>query len=394
MSDAGLLVLIVIAIAIGWSLGRSERKRREFTYLDWSQDYLQGVQSLFKEKPNEAIELLLSSLEKSTNTLEVRLALAGFYRKRGEVDQAIKIHQSLLAEPNLDPKQLSAVELALARDYLSAGLLDRAERLLQGLVREGSFCKTAALEHLVRIYEQEKEWKNAIECAEMLVKAGQPVMAQLAQYQCEEAERFLLNGETENARKHLQEALKVDKKSVRASMVLARIEFQFLHYDQTIRWLKKVRFQDAHFVSETLDLAQKSFQALGKIDEFKEYLQLCYEETHAIVLLLAWVQVLMKEGQVKTALEKLKIHLTETPSLRGMLEYVVLIEKQASAVDLGMSEVITVELKTLHDFLVKMIEQRAQYICRHCGFKGHSLHWLCPGCHHWGVIKPLANLEV
>jgi len=387
MFDAGLLILIVIAIGVGWSLGRGERKRREFTYVDWSQDYLQGVQSLFKEKPNEAIELLLSSLEKSTNSLEVRLALAGFYRKKGEIESAIQIHQALLAEPNLDPKQLAAVELALARDYLSAGLLDRAERLLQGLVREGSFCRTAALEHLVRIYEQEKEWKNAIECGEWLARAGGVISVQLAQYHCEEAERLLVLGEIDAARRHLYEALKTDKKSVRACFILAKIESNFERDDQVLRWLKKVRLQDPAFVPETLALAKKSFLRLDKKAEYQEYLQFCYQETRAVSLLLEWVVLLIEADQWGVAQILMESHLVELPSLRGMIEYL--------KHKISVSEAPAIQdLTQLQQFLIKLLEQRADYVCRFCGFKAHTLHWSCPSCHHWGGVKPVPNLEV
>ena len=132
-----LYVLILAAIAIGWWLGRRERKHQAANeHQKLSRNYFQGLNYLLNEQPDRAISTFIQALEVNSDTIETHLALGSLLRRRGEVDKAVSVHQNLLARPQLNRETSHYVQLELARDYLLAGLLDRAEKLLLDLIEE------------------------------------------------------------------------------------------------------------------------------------------------------------------------------------------------------------------------------------------------------------------
>ena len=150
-----LWLLLPLAAASGWLVGHFGMRRRESAAAadDLRSNYFKGINYLLNEQPDKAIEAFIKVLEVDSETVETHLALGNLYRRRGEVDRAIRIHQNLIARPNLESEQRSEALLELGHDYLSAGLLDRAENLLQELADSGDY-RVQALRQLIDIYEQ------------------------------------------------------------------------------------------------------------------------------------------------------------------------------------------------------------------------------------------------
>src|SRR6476469_7136107 len=159
------LLLALAALAGAWYLGyQSKQKKHESEKLTLPRDYLVGLNFLLNEEPDKAVDIFIKMLEVDSNTVETHLAVGKLFRKRGEVDRAIRIHQNLIARPQLEKVYREQSLYELGKDYLSAGMLDRAERIFQDLINSKNYT-AHALSTLLDIYQQEKDWENAVNIA-------------------------------------------------------------------------------------------------------------------------------------------------------------------------------------------------------------------------------------
>ena len=196
---AGLFLLLAAA---GWALGRfGERDEFEDAPAPLNIDYLKGLNFLLNEQTDQALEHFLQMVRVDDQTIETHFALGSLFRRRGEVDRAIRIHQNIIARPDLAAEQRDQALFSLAKDYLGAGLLDRAEKLFVRLA-QGSRFQVQALENLCRIYEQEKDWEKAIDAGQRLeLLGGRSLALQIAHYYCELAESAAAKGDYAEARR-------------------------------------------------------------------------------------------------------------------------------------------------------------------------------------------------
>lgn len=389
MSDGTLILLIVLSIAIGWLLGRRDFKKaqRDLISTPLSQDYYKGLNYLLNEQPDKALDIFVKALEVNSDTVETHLTLGSLFRRRGEVDRAIKIHQNLLAKPTLDRSQSENVQLALAQDFLAAGLLDRAEHLLLTLVELGGEKKKQAVQYLVKIFEQEKEWKHAIEMGEKLHKMGEEsALVSLSHYACELA---LLNIEDQSlseARKYLKKALAYDDHCVRASLILGDLELKVGNSKQAIQALKIISQQNPNFISEAVPLLYQAYKQLNQEAEAVTYLVGCLEHYPSVSLASAMAEMSLEDKNIPQAKEALLAYLKSNPSLAGLKK---LIEVQMLTSD----DETKRKLEPLKSLAYELVRRKPTYLCSHCGFAGKRLHWQCPTCKQWNTVKPIAETE-
>lgn len=401
MNDYFVFFLLFIAIAIGWILGR-RASRQVVSAPDLPGQYYKGLNYLLDGRPDGAIDAFINALEVNSETLETHIALGNLLRKKGEVDRAIRIHQNLLARPSLPRAQVHQAHLELARDYISAGLLDRAERLLLDLVRESPLQRRASQRHLLDIYQSEREWQRAIDVARELLprksllsgaapgregEPGQPITVILAHYYCELASEKHQEGDLQGARAALQEALLQDKQCVRASIMLGAVECDAGRFKQAIKALRRVRQQDPAYVCETIPTLRRCYTELDDHKSLRAYLKDCLDAEPSAPLVIAAAQDVLESEGGEVAEEFLSVQLASRPSLRGL--------EQLIALQLSSSEGKTRDSLGLLQLLVKrLIEERPAYRCRHCGFSGRHLHWFCPGCKYWGTIKTIRGTSM
>lgn len=391
----GLAVLFV-AVAAGWWLGRRSVQRPPVGSLPGQ--YYKGLNYLLEDRPDGAVDAFINALEVNSETLETHIALGNLLRKRGEVDRAIRIHQNLLARPSLPRAQVHHAHLELARDYISAGLFDRAERLLKDLVSHSPEQRRASLRYLLEIFQSQREWQQAIDTARALMPrrgllggagAGvplganrQPVNVALGHYHCELAEVLTQSGKRGEARAQLQEALNRDRHCVRASLMLAQLDMDESEYRRAISWLRRVEQQDPDLVAEAVPQLRICHRALGEGRELREYLQGCLQATPGVSLLLATAEEISEAEGRGPAADFLAASLSGQPSLHGLAK---LLELKLAAAGDGVRD----QLEQLQIHLNRLIAEQPTYRCSHCGFSGRQLHWFCPGCKHWGTVKPL-----
>ena len=399
MNDLLVFLLLFVAIGIGWWLGR--RSVRVAT-TDLPGQYYKGLNYLLDGRPDGAVDAFINALEVNTETLETHIALGNLLRKRGEVDRAIRIHQNLLARPSLPRQQVHQAHLELARDYISAGLFDRAERLLLDLVKDSPEQRRASQRHLLEIFQSQREWANAIEVAtallprkSLLSQTGpvplganrQPVAVALAHYHCELAAELLKQGNIQSARKELQQALVHDRLCVRASLMLGELECQAGNYPQAIKALRKVRQQDPDYIPETIPTLQEAYRQLGEEQTLRQYLEECLQSNPAAPLVLAVAEDIRGSSGDAAAATFLSTQLAKYPSLRGLSR---LISLQMDNTEGQIRD----NLSLLERLVERLLAERPTYRCSHCGFAGRQLHWFCPGCKHWGTVKSIRGNRV
>lgn len=393
------LLLVLVAIAIGWFLGRKGRVTGSVQSTDVAavpSQYYKGLNYLLNDHPDGALDAFIEALEVNSETLETHIAVGNLMRRKGEVERAIRIHQNLLARPSLPKEHLHQAHLELARDFIAAGLLDRAERLLEELLNEAPELAQVTMRHLLEIYQDEREWQRAIDMAKQLlpkksllkpsVQEDLTVSVALSHYSCEQAQESLKRNDYHSARSQLKQALNYDKRCVRASLMLAEVEYETEHYPQAIKALKKIRYQDPVFIPESVVLLKQCFQALGDRQGFHQYLIECLEEQPSVSVVLSLAEDIQQNEGEEAAAKFIGEELKRRPSLRGLEK---LVELHISASTGASRE----NLSILQLLISQLMASKPQYRCQHCGFAGRQLHWLCPGCKQWGQIKSIRGAE-
>lgn len=389
----GDFLLVFSAIACGWLLGRYASRRG--TSSDGYRRYYRGLNYLLNEQPDKAIDSFIDSLDVNSETLETHLAVGNLMRRKGEVERAIKIHQNLLSRPNLTPAQQQQAHLELARDFISAGLLDRAERLLLDLINQSSSLREISQQQLMELYQDEREWQRAIDIGRSLLPRrglllaaapNEQVVAAIAHYHCELAEQALSRNDYHSARALLKRALNHDRRCVRASLLGARVEFRTGHLRQAARVLRRVRDQDPALLPEMIDTLKACHYQLGDAEGYRRFLLDCLDDYPSATLLLATAEELRRHEGDEAALHFLQQRLAQRPTLRG-LSY--LLERLAASAEEEMQD----KLGLLDELLKQLLLNKPNYQCQQCGFTARNLHWLCPSCKQWNTIKPIRGLE-
>ena len=266
-------LLLPLAAASGWLVARFEQKRSAPHSFDLPSAYFKGLNFLLNEQPDKAIEVFIRVLEVNSETVETHLALGNLFRRRGEVERAIRIHQNLIARPTLDKEQRSLALLELGQDYLKAGLFDRAENLFLELA-EIRVHSEQALKLLLHIYQQEKEWEKAVSVARKLVRAsGKNMDDTIAHFYCELADQEYMRKNYSTARDHLKKALAADDKCVRASMLLGDIDALEGNHGAAIAHWQQIEQQDIHYLGEVAGRIAEGYKQLqdeqGLYDYFR-----------------------------------------------------------------------------------------------------------------------------
>lgn len=393
MPDIMMIAMLVAAIAIGYFLGliKVSKKQVDVAAKALDKSYFKGLNLLLNEQPDAAIDTFIEALEVNSETLETHLALGNLLRRQGEVDRAIRIHQNLLARPGLTITQQHQSQFELARDYIKAGLLDRAESLFQELVELSPELRDTCLEHLVEIYRDEKEWEKAINAVEHLVgrrfsKVPAKWRCAQAHFCCELAEIALESNDYLSARRHLKSSLNYDKNLVRASLIWGQLEYKLGNTRDALKILKKIPHQDADFLEEALPLFVQCYESLNDYAGLLKFLQQLQETHPSNSVILELTERIRQSQGDQAAAQFIGNQLKERPSVKGvskLLDFYLSHSKEKAQENLHL-------LKQLVD---QLIASKPNYRCQHCGFTGNHLHWLCPSCKSWSTVKAIRGVE-
>jgi lipopolysaccharide biosynthesis regulator YciM len=383
-----LAVLLPLAAFSGWWVA----KRGSFHstggggHSELSAEYFSGLNYLLNEQPDKAVDVFVKMLEVDSETVETHLALGNLFRRRGEGDRAIRIHQNLIARPTLTRDQRTQALLELGKDYMRAGFLDRAENLFLELV-DDRVHRACALDHLLDIYQQEKDWEKAILTARKIeANTDKRMSAVSAQFCCELAEMASARGEKRLALKTLKRAVAYDKTCVRATLLIGQLEKDTNNYKAAIRAYKQVEHQDPTYLSEIIEPLVECHQALGMLDDAEIYLKYVLNAGGGTSSLLALADIVCKKLGELAAAQTIIQYLKKKPSVKGLdrlIEY-NLVGSEGAARE---------NLQILKDITAKLVERYPIYKCDNCGFTGKTLHWQCPTCRTWNSTKPILGIE-
>jgi lipopolysaccharide biosynthesis regulator YciM len=387
-----LYIVIFAAIGIGWWLGRRDRNASSDNRV--GPDYYQGLNYLLNEEPDRAVSTFIDNLEVNDDTLETHLALGGLLRRRGELEKAVVVHENILSHARLSRDDMLGVKLELARDYLLAGLLDRAEELCVQLSLEPDSDKPPSvrresLKITMEIYEREKEWLQAIEVAKQLVAGseGDRYEKAISHYYCELAEDQLAKGELEAARESIREAIGHDVNNPRTSLVRGRIDVREGYYDHAITALTRIRDQDPVYVPESLETLQEAYRLDNRQqEELRQYLTSCLDAVPSISIVLTLAHSIREEQGDEAVARFIASHLKKIPTIRGLTQLIDLHIDNTHGI-------AKENLAILRSFAEALVADKPAYRCHECGFEGKRMHWHCPVCKDWATIKPIFGLE-
>lgn len=385
MIELLLLALLPFAVYLGWWMARTIERRASARHRQlFSNQYFQGLNYLLNEQPDKAIQVFLELAEVNQDTVEMHMALGSLFRRRGEVDRAIRFHQNIIAKPGLKPEQRTQALLELGEDYMKAGLLDRAEHLFSELI-ESDAHTPAALRSLLEIYQQEKDWDKALEQAQRLEQnSGEHMGNVMSQYCCEMAEKALSAGDAELARRHLRQARRHDPRCVRARLILARIVTGAGELERAIDLYEEIAELDRDYIPEFLDDYIAASAEAGQSERSREKLDEWAKGYNGISLILKLADRLGEEQGGEAAGRFLIETLANKPSVRGLDR---LIELRAGGF---------LKAEASDDILkavtARLMARQPTYRCKHCGFSGQTHHWQCPSCRRWSTTKKIQGV--
>ena len=380
---AGLFLLLAAA---GWALGRfGERDEFEEAPPPLNVDYLKGLNFLLNEQTDQALEHFLKMVRVDDKTIETHFALGSLFRRRGEVDRAIRIHQNIIARPDLAAEQRDQALFSLAKDYLRAGLLDRAENLFVRLA-QGSRYQVEALEQLCRIYEQEREWQRAIESAEKLeILGGQSLALQIAHYYCELAEQALVKKDYTAARAFVKKAQSGRPRTQRGALTRARIARDTDDNKTALRLYHRIIDENSYLITEALPALVTVYDREGSTSQLENELRAHLEANPDMRTDVAYTAIVNNIGGIPIIDECVEQYMLSEPTLTEFIDLQTV--REASDEDRQAA------LDKVRAALSKLASTIPRYQCKECGFSSQKLLWQCPSCRDWETQRPFSTVS-
>ncbi|MCW8853408.1 MAG: lipopolysaccharide assembly protein LapB [Gammaproteobacteria bacterium] len=370
------VVLILLGFILGWLLAkrRNKKTRRQ---LRFSSDYFQGLNYLLNDEQDKAIEVFLQLVESDWQTIDTHLTLGSIFRRKGEIDKAIKLHQSLLARPSLPSEYKVRVLLELGRDYQLAGWLDRAEGLFNEVLKDSDYTEEA-LTHLMDIYQQEHEWEEAITVAKRYQRAAKNnLKTVIAQFYCELSDQEYSKGDLKESEALAVQGLSMDENCVRASIILGKLAIQRGRYKKAIRFFKQVEFQDVVYLPLVVIHLIECYKNQSNLRSLISYLRSLDEKYDCVSLTPVIVDLINEVYDTSSAIEYLSVQMKLKPSLDGIQK---MLEINLSSID--------VQENYIKEVIDQLMLDQSGYQCSKCGYTAKTLYWLCPSCHTWSGMKP------
>lgn len=379
---AGLFLLLAAA---GWATGRFGERDDEDVPPPLNIDYLKGLNFLLNEQTDRALEHFLRMVRVDDNTIETHFALGSLFRRRGEVDRAIRIHQNIIARPDLVSEQRDQALYSLAKDYLAAGLLDRAEKLFIRLA-QGSRFQVQALESLCSIYEQEREWEKAIDTSQRLeVLGGRSLELQIAHYYCELAETAAAANDYAAARQYVKKAQAGRPRTMRGALTRAHIARDMDDTKTALRLYHRIIDENTYLIAEALPEIVSIYERENATAELEDALQSMLKKNPEMSSLVAYTAIVNDLGGIPVIDDCVEQYMMNEPTLSEFVDL-----QQLSSGSDGSREFALAKVRKA---LSKLASATPRYQCQECGFSSLRLLWQCPSCRNWETQRPASRVQ-
>ncbi|MBB6522004.1 hypothetical protein [Pseudoteredinibacter isoporae] len=385
--DYWLLPILLLLLLAGYLIGRRvqrkksrlRRQDRHVLFDSKAQQYISGLNFLLNEEGDAAAEAFIDALPVSRQTLQTHLSLGRMLRKNGEISSAIRTHQSLLASPYLEADDVDLVQLELAINYVVAGLLDRAEALLKdSLKAQDPYIRQQALEHLVALYREEKEWQKAIEvinrhAERRFGRATEEWVNQQSHFSCELAELSIKRGAYQEAQRQLRAALAFDKRSLRAQLLQVKLQLLSGDHAAARKKIKKLILAGCDIWEPMAELLLQIYEQSGRSEQVLQELREI-SVSHGVEPLLETVYGELQKQSPEQAREYLQ-EMFEASGSDGALANILGDNDQK----------ITPLRPLLRNYVLQQQAIHMPHICSGCGYSSQQHYWLCPTCKSWGM---------
>jgi lipopolysaccharide biosynthesis regulator YciM len=380
------LLGIPIFFTLGWIAARVDINQVVSESRSLPRGYFKGLNFLLNEQPDKAIDAFIEIVKLDPETIELHFALGNLFRRRGEIERAIRVHQNLLARPDLPLEHQVHSQYELGQDYLKAGLLDRAEETFNQLVETqyGAQARRALLE----IYQREKEWMRAIEAARALQESGAGGrQKEIAQFYCELAQDELVHTHPDAALALLEKSLSTDRNNVRATILMGDVHLAKGDIEAALLTWRRVEHQSVPHAALVAQRLMDGYRAVGRPQEGVNLLKTYLAEASSIDLLEVVFQAVLELDGQEAAKQLISDEVRRTPTLLGL-------NKLLEARLMDAPAEIWPELSMVKNLVHGYTQKLARYQCSHCGFKARQFYWQCPGCNHWETYPPRRTEEL
>jgi lipopolysaccharide biosynthesis regulator YciM len=380
------LLGIPVFFALGWIAARVDIKQLVSESRSLPRGYFKGLNFLLNEQPDKAIDAFIEIVKLDPETADMHFALGNLFRRRGETERAIRVHQNLLSRPDLPLEQKVHAQYELGMDYLKAGLLDRAEETFNLLV--DTQYSVQARRALLEIFQREKEWRRAIAAAEGLQESGAGAQhKEIAQFYCELAQDALVQLQPGEAKTLLDKALQADRKSVRATMLCGDTLVAQDDIEGALKTWRRVEQQSVPHVALVATRLMDGYRKVGRPQEGVNLLRSYLEEVSSIDLVEVAFKAVIELDGVEAAKQLVVEELRRNPTLLGLDK---LLEARLMDAPANVWEELSMVKNLVHGYTQKL----ARYQCSHCGFKARQYYWHCPGCSRWETYPPRRTEEL
>ncbi|MDR2207615.1 MAG: lipopolysaccharide assembly protein LapB [Azoarcus sp.] len=379
------LLALPLFFVIGWLAARIDIRQVVHESRALPRSYLSGLNFLLNEQPDKAIDSFVEAVRIDPQTVELHFALGSLFRRRGETDRAIRIHQLLVDREDLTEEQRLQALGELGQDFLKAGLLDRAEAVFLKL--KGTRGDDTASRYLLEIYQQEKDWAKAIEIACSLPDhESVHWQRDIAEFHCEQAIQALADSRFTEVEEHVETALSINRKCVRASLILGDLRVAQGRDDDALDAWKRVEAQDPVYLSLT---AQRIMDAYGRIDRIEQghlLLRSWLERHPSLDLLDELFHWEIERSGAQAAYDLVREELRRNPTLLGL-------DKLLEAALLAAPAEHRSDIELIKQLIHGHTRRVARYRCDACGFKARQFYWRCPACGGWETYPPRRTEE-
>jgi lipopolysaccharide biosynthesis regulator YciM len=380
------LLAIPAFFALGWLAARVDINHVISDSRTLPRGYFKGLNFLLNEQSDKAIDAFIEIVKLDPETVELHFALGNLFRRRGETERAIRVHQNLLARPDLPQEHQVHAQYELGQDYLKAGLLDRAEETFNLLV--DTQYSVQARRSLLEIYQREKEWKRAIAAAQALQESGAGGrQKEIAQFYCELAQDELMHTHSDAAIDLLEQALAADRNCVRATILMGDALLSANDIEGALTAWRRVEHQSVPHVALVAQRLMDGYRAVGRPQEGAKLLKFYLAEASSIDLIEVVFKAILEMEGVDAANRMVSDELRRTPTLLGLDK---LLEARLMDAPPAMRPELSMVKNLVHGYTQKL----ARYQCSHCGFKARQYYWQCPGCSHWETYPPRRTEEL
>jgi lipopolysaccharide biosynthesis regulator YciM len=384
------LLTLPLFFGLGWFAARFDNREtgRGGRRNGLPDAYFRGLNFLLNEQPDKAIDAFIDVVRIEPETIELHFALGNLFRRRGETDRAIRVHQNLAERPGLDAAEREHALYELGQDFLKAGLLDRAEDAFNRL--EGGRYAAAALHHRLEIAQMVRDWPQAIELAQRLERdLDENRSREIAHFRCELAQRALADPDAgyEQARRELEQAVRADPQHPRAWVLAGEAALADGDADAAIDAWRRVAAQSPAHLSLVAEGWLRAHEIAGRRDEGIDTLEAVQREHPSIDGFAALANARAARDGADEARKWAEQALQAAPSLLGLEKLLAMRAPQVEGRERA-------EVELAQRLIRAQALRLSRYVCRNCGFKARQFYWHCPGCNQWDTYAPKRSEEL